>query len=198
MTTGISTVGLGAVYFAVVEWLGPSFRLGGEVAAVAMAGNLVNLWTGVLTQYLAAVGRPDVEARYAAYAMVVNLGATAALVAFGPLGVATGGAIASIVASLYLLRVVRKRYRAQTVSFLNEVPLLPGVIALIVTVVLEKVAQPFAPQGALGLLYAGLPATVGLVAYGFAVLGRRSGAFLRVLLHAPIEPSKLVELLFFE
>lgn len=197
MTTGISTVGLGASYFAIVEWLGPQFSLGGEVAAVAMAGNLVNLWTGVLTQYLAAVGRPDVEARYGAYAMAVNLAATAALVALGPLGVATGGAIASIVASLYLLRVVRRRYRAQTVSFLNEVPVLPGMIALLVTVALEKVAQPFAPQGAVGLLYSGLPAIVGLLAYGFAVLGRRTGAFLAALLHAPIELSKLVELALF-
>ena len=196
ITTGISTVGLGACYFSVVEWLGPQFRLGGEVAAVTMAGNLVNLWTGVLTQYLAAVGRPDVEVRYAANAMIVNLGATAALVVFGPVGVAGGGAIAAIVASLYLLRVVRKRYRPQTVSFLTEVPVLPGIIGLVVTVVLEKVAQPFAPQGALGLLYSGLPAIVGLLAYGLAVLGRRSGVFLWVLLHPPIELSKLAELAF--
>jgi O-antigen/teichoic acid export membrane protein len=197
ITTGISVVGLGASYFTIVEWLGPQFRLGGEVAAIAMAGDLVSLWTGVLTQYLAAVGRPDIEARYAAIAMLVNVLATAALVVFGPLGVAGGGALAAIVASLYLLRVVRKRYRAQTVSFLNDVPVLPAIVCLVVTVVIEKVLQPYAPQGALGLLFSGLPACVGLLVYGFAVLGRRSGAFLRVVLHRPVEMSKLAELAFF-
>jgi O-antigen/teichoic acid export membrane protein len=156
----------------------------------------VNLWTGVLTSYLAAVGRPDIEARYAIVAMLVNLGATAALVIFGPRGVAGGGAFAAIVASLYLLRVVRKRYRTETVSFLKDVPVLPALITLIVTVILEKVAQPYAPQGALGLIFSGLPAVVGLLVYGFAVLGRRSGPFLRVLLKKPVEVSKLVELAF--
>jgi O-antigen/teichoic acid export membrane protein len=197
ITTGISVAGLGASYFAIVEWLGPQFRLGGEVAAVAMVGDLVNLWTGVLTQYLAAVGRPDIEARYAVIAMLLNVGATAALVVFGPLGVAGGGAFAVILASLYLLRIVRKRYRIQTVSFLNAVPVLPAIISLVVTVVLEKVGQPYAPRGALGLLFSGLPALVGLLVYGFAILGRRSGAFLRVLVHPPLEVSKLAELAFF-
>lgn len=197
ISTGISVVGLGASYFAVVEWLGPQFQLGGEVAAVGMAGNLVNLWTGVLTQYLAAVGRPNIEARYATFAMVVNLAATGALIVFGPLGVAGGGAFATIVASLYLLRVVRKRYRAQTATFLSEVPVLPAFIALTLTVVLERIAQPYAPRGPLGLLFSGLPAIVGLMAYCFAVLGRRTGPFLRALLRRRVEVSKLAELAFF-
>ena len=197
VSTGISVVGLGAAYFAVVEWLGPQFRVGGEVAVVALAGDLVNLWTGVLTQYLGAVGRPDVEARYAAFAMVVNLAATIALLVLGPVGVAGGGAVADIAASLYLIKIVRRHYRADTVSFVRDVPVLPGLIGLAVTTTLELVAQPHAPEGALGLLYSGLPALVGAAAYGFAVLGRRSGTFLRVLVHRPLNVPKLVELAFF-
>jgi O-antigen/teichoic acid export membrane protein len=166
ITTGISIVGVGAAYFAVVEWLGPQFSLGGEVATIGMVGDLVNLWTGTLTSYLAAVGRPDIEARYAIVAMLVNL------------------------------RVVRKRYSTQTVSFLKEVPILPAMITLTVTLVLEKIAQPYAPQGALGLLFSGVPAAVGLLVFGFAVLGRRTGTFLRVLVKRPLQLSKLVELAF--
>jgi len=93
--------------------------------------------------------------------------------------------------------VVRKRYRAETVGFLKDVPVWPALICLAVTFVLERAAQPYAPQGALGLLFSGLPALAGLLVYGFAVLGRRSGRFLRVLMHRPVEVSKLAELAFF-
>lgn len=196
-TTGISAVGIGASYFAVVEWLGPQFRLGGEVAAVALGGDLVNLWTGVLTQYLAAVGRPDIEARYATMAMVVNVAATAALVFWGPVGIAAGGALSDILASLFLLRVVRKRYSAKVASFLRDVPVLPAFIGFAVTLALEVVAQRYAPTGALGLLYSGIPAVLGMVAYAFAALGSRSGAVIRALAHPPFELSKLAELAFF-
>jgi len=197
VTTGISAVGIGASYFAVVEWLGPQFRVGGEVAAVALGGDLVNLWTGVLTQYLAAVGRPDIEARYASFAMVVNIAATAGFVAFGPVGVAGGGAVAAIVASFYLLRVAKRRYSAEVASFLKDVPVLPAAVALVATVVLERLAQPYAPVGALGLLFSCLPAAAGIGVYGLAILGRRSGAFVRALAHPPFQLAKLAELAFF-
>lgn len=197
VTTGISAVGIGASYFAVVEWLGPGFRVGGMVAAVALGGDLVNLWTGVLTQYLAAVGRPDVEARYATLAMVVNVAGTASLLELGPVGVAGGGAVAAIVASLFLLRVARRRYDARVASFLRDVPVLPAFVGFAVTLVLEVVARPYAPSGALGLLFSGLPALCGIVAYWFAVLGRRSGAFVRALAHPPLQLARLADLAFF-
>jgi O-antigen/teichoic acid export membrane protein len=197
ITTGICSTGLGASYFAVVEWLGPQFRLGGEVAAIALAGHLVNLWTGVLTQYLAAVGRPEIEARYAACAMLLNVLGTLALVLLGPLGVAGGGALAAIVASLYLVRLARARYNSQTTSFLKEVPLFPALIGFVATASLEKLAQPYAPQGPIGLLFSGVPALAGLVVYALAVLGRRSPTFLRTLLRLPIDLPRLAELAFF-
>ena len=198
VTTGISVVGIGASYFAVVEWLGPQFRVGGEVAAVALGGDLVNLWTGVLTQYLASVGRPDIEARYATMAMAVNVFAMAALVVLGPVGIAAGGATAAIASSFFLLRVARKRYSAQVASFLRDVPVLPGLVGLVVTVVLEVVAEPYAPTGALGLLFAGVPALCGLVCYGFAVLGRRTGTFMRALARPPLQLAKLSDVAFFQ
>jgi O-antigen/teichoic acid export membrane protein len=196
--TGMSVVGIGASYFAVVEWLGPQFRVGGEVAAVALGGDLVNLWTGVLTQYLASVGRPDIEARYATMAMAVNVFAMAALVVLGPVGIAAGGATAAIASSFFLLRVARKRYSAQVASFLRDVPVLPGLVGLVVTVVLEVVAEPYAPTGALGLLFAGVPALCGLVCYGFAVLGRRTGTFMRALARPPLQLAKLADVAFFQ
>ena len=128
--------------------------------------------------------------------MVLNLAATAALVVFGPVGVAGGGAFAAILASLYLLRVARKRYRANTASFLDDVPVLPALIALVVTGALEALAQPYAPKGALGLLFSGLPAAVGLVVYGSAVLGRRCGPFLRAFIQNPRDLSRLANLAF--
>jgi O-antigen/teichoic acid export membrane protein len=197
VTTGISAVGIGASYFAVVEWLGPQFRVGGEVAAVALGGDLVNLWTGVLTQYLAAVGRPDIEARYASFAMVLNIAATAGLVFFGPVGVAGGGAIAAVVASFYLLRVTRRRYSAEVASFLKDVPVIQAIVALVATVVLEAAVQPYAPSGALGLLFSGLAALAGVAVYAVAILGRRLGPFVRVLAQPHFQLAKLADLAFF-
>jgi O-antigen/teichoic acid export membrane protein len=196
MSTGISVVALGSVYFMIVVWLGPQFSLGGEIAVLAMAGNLVNLWTGALTQYLAAVGRPDVEVRYAVIAMVTNVAATFALLVLGPLGVTGAGTTAAIFASLILVKIARRFYRSDITNFLRDVPILPSVLACAFTVGAEAIMRPHLPQGAFGLLLTGIPALGGGIVYGAAVLGKRSPAFLSVLVHRPFNISRLAELAF--
>jgi O-antigen/teichoic acid export membrane protein len=196
VSTGISVVALGSVYFMIVVWLGPQFSLGGEIAALAMAGNLVNLWTGALTQYLAAVGRPDVEVRYALIAMGTNVAATIALLILGPLGVTGGGTVAAIFASLLLVKIARRFYRADITNFLRDVPILPSVLACVFTAGTEAILEPHLPQGVLGLLLTGIPALAGSAVYGAAVLGKRSPAFIKVLVYRPFNISRLAELAF--
>ncbi|HWE54900.1 MAG TPA: oligosaccharide flippase family protein [Acidimicrobiales bacterium] len=172
-TTCLSTVAIGASYFAVIAWLGHGFRIGAEVATVAMVGDLVNLWTGVLTQYLAALGRPDLEARFAMVAMTVNVIGTAAMIALGPVGVASGAAVADVIASFYLIRMVHRRFRTDIRNFFLDVPWIPGILALVVTGGVEYLVRSWAPSGPLGLLYSGLPAVLGVVAFAAGFTGRR-------------------------
>jgi hypothetical protein len=72
-----------------------------------------------------------------------------------------------------------------------------ALVGSVVTASLEKLLQPYAPQGPAGLLFSGALALAGLVAYGFAVLGRRSSTFLRTLLRLPVDLPRLAELAFF-
>ncbi len=172
--TGWSAVGVGAAYFGVSSWLGRDFRLSGVVALLLVASNAVNLWTGPLTLLTAAVGRPQLEARYGLVGLVINLILTIPFVlAFGLLGTVAATAIGQIVGSLYLLRIVHRRYDAEIPSFLRDVPLVQAIFATGFVVLCELVAAPVVPRGPLGLLLAGAIAFPGLVLYAVGVVGPR-------------------------
>lgn len=179
---GWSTVALGASYFGVVAWLGPRFVVAGEVAAVFMVGNAINLCTGMLTQYLAAIGRPDLEVRYGVFSAVINIVLTIPALLIGPVAVAATTALGSAVASIYLVRIVRNNgFRRQPAglgregvpSFLKEIPVVPALFAGLVTVGLELAVRRLGLGGPLGLLVCGVPAAVGLMVFGLLVLRGR-------------------------
>jgi len=44
-------------------WLGPKFYLAGIVCDILLVAYMVNMLAGMLTLYLNATGRPEVEAR---------------------------------------------------------------------------------------------------------------------------------------
>jgi O-antigen/teichoic acid export membrane protein len=139
-----------------------------------VASNAVNLWTGPLTVLTAAVGRPQLEARYGIAGTIVNVVLTVPFVlAFGLLGTVVATAIGQVLGSLYLIRIVRRRYDASIPSFLKEVPLAASLFVAGFVALCEIVALPVIPRGPLGLILAGLIAGPGLVLYAVLVIGPR-------------------------
>ena len=172
--TGWCSVALGAVYFGVTAWLGPSLRLAGVVSTVLMAGHLVNLWTGTLSAWVRAVGKPELEAWYGFVGVVLNLVLTVALIfPFGILGVVIATASGQVLGSLYFQVIARRRLGGNLRPFVAEVPVIPGIVAAAATVGLEAVLHPFVPQGAVGLLLSGLVAAPPLALFFVMTLGPR-------------------------
>jgi O-antigen/teichoic acid export membrane protein len=180
VVVGWSTAGLGAAYFGVTAWLGHSFGVSGWVATVLMGGNGVLLLTGLATNYLVIAGHPGLQARFGVIGMVTNLALTVPLVFTGPIGVVAATSAGNVISALYLLREMRKLFGPDAAGRLADLPLGPGLLCAVLVVGLEVAVRPWLPSGPLGLLAAGLPALVGLVAYAGGVLGlRRSMEYLR-------------------
>lgn len=172
--TGWSVVALGVVYFGVTSWLGPGYELAGTVAAIAVAGNMVSLWGGVATAWVAIIGRPGLEVHYALVTLVVNLTLTLALIKpFGAIGVISATAAGQIVGNVYLVQVVSRRLELPVRSFLLDVPVRAAVAGLAATLALEVAFYRFMPQGPLGLVLCGVVGAPGLVVYVLAVFGPR-------------------------
>jgi O-antigen/teichoic acid export membrane protein len=173
-TSGWFAVGVSASYFGVTAWLGGEYGLAALVAATLLTAHLVNVWTGMLTVWLGVAGRPELEARYGIIAVLLNVTLTFALVGpFGLYGVIVATAIASVASSFYLLRLVRIKYSPDLRSFLLDIPALPIAVGVCVTVSVELAARSSFPQGALGLLVAGIAAVPGVASYVIAAYGPR-------------------------
>ena len=115
---------------AMAAWLGPRYWVSGLVAAILFAGMGVNLLTGVMTIYLRAVGRPDIEARYGWATTLTNVVLTVpGVLVGGVLGVASATGIAQVVGSLYLIRLVRQTPARQHANFLGSFPVIASVLA---------------------------------------------------------------------
>jgi O-antigen/teichoic acid export membrane protein len=170
-------VGVAASYFGVVAWLGAGFSLAGDVAVFAMVGNMVNLCTGMLTQYVAAIGKPILELRYVIVSVVINITLTIPMALLGPLGVAAASTIGTTVASFYLLCIVRRGYRADVPGFVRDVPVMACTFAFITTVVLEFVITPLGMRGPAGLLICAAPAVFGLVVFALLTVRKDLRSF---------------------
>jgi O-antigen/teichoic acid export membrane protein len=174
-TTGWGVVAMAAAWFGVTAWLGPSFAVSGTVAVVMLGGYLVTLWADVLSSWTQVLGHPQLTARSASVAALVNLVLTLSLVVpFGILGTVAATATSQIMSMLVLLWLARRRLPGSVRSFLADVPVLPAVLAAAVVVAVETAAHPFVPSGALGLATAGLLAAPGLAVYAASAFGLRA------------------------
>lgn len=171
---GYSAAVIGSAYFGVLAWLGPEFRDAAVYAALLAAADTVNLWTGVLTAYLGALGRSDIEVRYGLLSGLVNVALTLPLVVFGPLGVVLGTVAGEVVGSLLLVRIARRRLGAGAVqNFLRWVPVVPFLLTIALVFALEWALSGALPQGPVGLLACAGPACVGLLLYAALIRPRR-------------------------
>ncbi len=174
-STAWSATALGATYFGVSAWLGPEFRTAAVIACLLTAANMVNLWTGALTILLNAVGRPAIETRYVAVAVVVNVALTIPLVIWlGVLGTVLATALGTAIGSLYLLATARRRYDPALRSFLRDVPVTAGLAAAAAVVLAELAIRPWVPNGAVGLIFCGAAAVPGPVVFALVLLGPRA------------------------
>ncbi len=175
-TAGWGVVAMAAAWFGVTAWLGPDFAISGVVAVVVLLGYVFFLWGSVLNVWTQVLGRPELNARSVTLAAAVNLLLTLALIVpFGIIGTVVATAISQVVATLWLLRLSRRRLPGDRIrNFLKDVPLGACLVAATVVVALEILARPIVPDGALGLLTAGVVAAPGLVAFAVTALGPRA------------------------
>jgi O-antigen/teichoic acid export membrane protein len=176
LTTGWFCGVAGVSYFAIVAWLGPQFKLGAIAAVVLLFGYMVNLYTGMLTIYLNAIGRPGIETRYGLVSMGVNLVLTCGLAVFGVLGIAAATAIGTATGSIFLVRIAHRRVSQQIPSFTRLIPIVPGGIAFAISFCVSGVVGRVVPQGVVGLAAVGACALAGLFAYSLAVVGPKDVA----------------------
>jgi O-antigen/teichoic acid export membrane protein len=187
--TGWTMVAMASAYFGILAWLGPRFRLSGWISIVLIAGSAVPLVTALIARYAGAVGKAGALARYGVVSMVVNIVLTVPMVLLGSLGVVAATAIGQLIAGVYMLHDVRRTVQADLPSPLRHVPLLRGVVAAAITFGLEVAIRPYLPVGPVGLLGAGVPALVGLAAFGVLVLGPSRA--LRIVASPRSAPSEL-------
>lgn len=175
LSTGVSAVALGSIYFAVVSWLGPANERAGEVAVILVTGDAVNLWTAALTAYLLAIGRSAVEARYGLLAAAVNLALTAPALLGGLVPVVCATSIGEVAGSLALIGFSRRALGPERAvrSFLRDVPWRAGFATAVGVALVEWATTPLRPGGIPGLLTAGAPAVLGLALYAILELGVR-------------------------
>lgn len=173
-SAGWCAAALGACAFGVSSWLGPNYRLSGVVAAVLMVGTLLNLSIAALLVYCQTVGKPGLEAKYALASLIINLSLTVPLaLLFGIVGVVAATAVGEAASVFYLVRIVRRSEGPEVTGALRLIPVVPVLVSLAATVLLELAIRPIVPQGPVGLLMCAGPAAVGLVVYAVALLGPR-------------------------
>lgn len=176
---GWCAAGAGAALFAIGAWLGPTFNQSGIVAAITLVGSLFYVLPDVMIAGLGIVGRPGLQARYGVVMVIVNVGLTIPLVFTGPIGVAAATMIGQIVASIFLIRIVRKRWRPDVPNYLAQVPRLATAITIATVIGLEVAIHPIVPRGAAGLLLCAVPGAVGLGLFARLALGRHPIAAVR-------------------
>lgn len=173
-TAGWGVVGAGAAGFGVTSWLGPELQLSGLVAAVMLVGYLPGLMAAVLTLWTQVLGRPELAARCATAAALLNVALTLVLIGpFGIPGTVAATATSQVVATLLLLRLARRRLDGGVRSFLRDVPVLACAVAAVVVVGCELAVRPLVPTGALGLLACGAAALPATVVYVLLAVGPR-------------------------
>ncbi|TMM13779.1 MAG: hypothetical protein E6G01_14190 [Actinobacteria bacterium] len=188
LCSGCVAAALGASYYAIVNWLGPGFRIGGVIAMIIVAGQGVLTMAMMLNFYCIILRWADIEVRFGIINVVVNVALTGALIWIGVLGVVVATAVAWVVSSWSLLRAARRRTSPTAPNFIDGPSLPASIVTAAAVFAMEYVLHPAVPTGPLGLVAAAGPALVGLgifvvVRFGpryiltllRGVLGARSG-----------------------
>ena len=171
--SGFYAAALGAAYYAVVDWLGPGFRVAGVIAMIVMAGQAVLNMSMMLGFYCMILGWADIEVRFGLINVAVNVALTGALIFVGVLGVVVATVAAWVVATWWLLRASRRRTSPTAPSFVDATSLPASMITAGAVFALEYVLQPAIPRGPLGLIAATGPALAGLGLFVVLRLGPR-------------------------
>ncbi|WP_189786901.1 lipopolysaccharide biosynthesis protein [Streptomyces capitiformicae] len=165
----VTTVAVGP---AVVVWLGPGLALSGAVAAVLLAGYVVQVaFTGMRTCFVRTIGRPGPETRYSWCSTMVNLVLTVPLtLLFGVVGVVLATSIGIMIGSLYYV-VICRRLADLRERRLPERWLRATGLAVITAGLGEFLVLRLGWHGAQALLLAGLPVLAGL-GIAWSLMGR--------------------------
>lgn len=173
LCSGCYAAALGASYYAIVDWLGPEFRLGGVIATIMVAGQAVLSLSSMLGFYCIILGWVDIEVRVGLVNVVANVVLTAALVVIGVLGVVAATVVAWVVSCGWLLRVARRRTAPAAPSFVDGRSLPASIVTVVVVFAGEYALQPAVPRGPIGLIAAAAPAFLGLGLFAVVRFGPR-------------------------
>ncbi|HET6963612.1 MAG TPA: oligosaccharide flippase family protein [Acidimicrobiales bacterium] len=183
--SGFYAAALGAAYFAIVDWLGPGFRVGGVIAMIVIAGQAVLSMAMMLGYYCMILGFAGIEVRVGLINVAVNVALTAALVFVGVLGVVVATALAWLASSWWLLHDSRRRISGSIPDFIDVVSLPASLTTALCVFGMEYGLHGALPEGALGLIGASGPALVGLGIFVVIRFGpRRVGTMIGEVLAA--------------
>lgn len=158
-------VALGGAYYAIVDWLGPSFAVGGVIAMMMVAGQGILALATMLGVYCITIGRADIELRVGVLAMTVNVVLTVPLLLLGAEGVAAATVIGWAFGAWYLLRLARKSVNPDLPSYTQGLSVAATAVTVPVVFFLEYLVHPLLPVGALGLVGSVGPDLVGLTLF---------------------------------
>lgn len=187
---GLAAVGAPAAYVGINAWLPLEGSLSGAVAAILVVAHLLALLPQVQLQWAVAVGRADVEVKSTATSVALLFGLSVALIpVLGSFGVGVAAVLGSA-AGMLVVHLLLRGQDGGVRSPLRDVPVLAGIAAVVVTVLVElglrRVAADMTilESGAPALLWAGVGALPGLVLYaamtGFVTEARAAFASRRV------------------
>lgn len=174
LCSGFYAAALGASYYAIVDWLGPGFRVAGVIAVIVIAGQAVLSMAMMLGFYCIILGWADIEVRVGIINVAVNVALTGALIFVGVLGVVIATAVAWVASCWWLLHAARRRTSPAAPSFIDGLSLPASIITAAVVFAMEYGLQPVIPRGPLGLVAAAGPALLGLVVFVVIRFGPRN------------------------
>lgn len=171
--SGLFSAGIAAAYFGIIAWLGPRFRISALVCVILLAGYALNVCSGMLTGYLAVVGRPGIVTRYGVLSMVINVVLTIPMALLGVVGIVAATSLGQLVGRAYLLRIARRRVSSDLPSFLRDIPPARTAACMAATTGMELGLSPIVPQGPLGLVLCSVPPVIAVAGYAASYLGPR-------------------------
>lgn len=154
-------------------WVPTPGGVSAAVAVLLVVGNSVNLYTGMASGLVRALGRPGLETRYVVLVTTVNVALTVPLtMAFGIYGVVGGTAAGQVLGSLAFVAIMRRNVGVRTLPRWGGGRLKGTAMACVAVAILEAALLATGVHGAPGLVLAAL-------ALGVVLAGTRARCALR-------------------